>query len=95
MTTTLAKDPVCGMTVDPATAKAKAEHARQTYYFCCTGCAQKRVHTRTTSLHMSVRCAPKFANRNRARALAAAWRWSRNFRKCSPRSSTPAPCTRR
>ena len=41
MTTTLAKDPVCGMTVDPATAKAKAEHAGQTYYFCCTGCAQK------------------------------------------------------
>src|SRR5438874_2326551 len=41
MTTTLAKDPVCGMTVDPATAKAKAEHARQTYYYCLTGCAQK------------------------------------------------------
>jgi len=38
---TLAKDPVCGMTVDPAKAKAKAEHAGHTYYFCCTGCAQK------------------------------------------------------
>jgi len=38
---TLAKDPVCGMTVDPATAKARAEHAGQTYYFCCSGCAQK------------------------------------------------------
>src|SRR2546430_3614740 len=38
---TLAKDPVCGMTVDPAKAKATAEHARQKYYFCCTGCAQK------------------------------------------------------
>src|SRR5437762_13140075 len=34
-------DPVCGMTVDPATAKAKVEHAGTTYYFCCTGCAQK------------------------------------------------------
>jgi P-type Cu+ transporter len=34
-------DPVCGMTVDPATAKAKIEHAGATYYFCCTGCAQK------------------------------------------------------
>ena len=34
-------DPVCGMTVDPASAKAKVEHAGTTYYFCCTGCAQK------------------------------------------------------
>lgn len=38
---TLAKDPVCGMTVDPAKAKATAEHAGQKYYFCCTACAQK------------------------------------------------------
>ena len=38
---TLAKDPVCGMTVDPAKAKATAEHAGQNYYFCCAGCAQK------------------------------------------------------
>src|SRR5579863_5511572 len=34
-------DPVCGMTVDPATAKASAEHAGTTYYFCCAGCATK------------------------------------------------------
>src|SRR6185312_4735560 len=38
---THAKDPVCGMTVDPAKAKATAEHAGQNYYFCCAGCAQK------------------------------------------------------
>jgi P-type Cu+ transporter len=38
---TMKRDPVCGMTVDPATAKAKAEHAGVTYYFCCGGCAQK------------------------------------------------------
>jgi Cu+-exporting ATPase len=38
---TLAKDPVCGMTVDPAKAKATAEHDGQKYYFCCAGCAQK------------------------------------------------------
>jgi Cu+-exporting ATPase len=37
----LEKDPVCGMTVDPATAKAKSEHAGKIYYFCCAGCAQK------------------------------------------------------
>ena len=34
-------DPVCGMMVDRATAKASAAHAGTTYYFCCAGCAQK------------------------------------------------------
>jgi P-type Cu+ transporter len=34
-------DPVCGMTVDPARAKATAEHNGKTYYFCCAGCAKK------------------------------------------------------
>lgn len=34
-------DPVCGMTVDPATAKAKFEYKGTTYYFCCAGCGQK------------------------------------------------------
>jgi len=29
------------MTVDPARAKATAEHQGRTYYFCCPGCAQK------------------------------------------------------
>jgi len=29
------------MTVDPAKAKATAEHAGQKYYFCCVGCSQK------------------------------------------------------
>jgi len=37
----LALDPVCGMTVNPASAKAKVDHAGKTYYFCCTGCATK------------------------------------------------------
>jgi Cu+-exporting ATPase len=36
-----AKDPVCGMTVDPATAKHSAAHAGSTYYFCCAGCRTK------------------------------------------------------
>jgi len=35
------KDPVCGMAVDPATAKAKATHAGKTYFFCCQRCADK------------------------------------------------------
>jgi Cu+-exporting ATPase len=38
---TLFKDPVCGMRVDPATAKHRVEHAGKPYYFCCGHCAEK------------------------------------------------------
>ncbi len=37
----LEKDPVCGMRVDPARAKASYEHTGKTYYFCCVGCKEK------------------------------------------------------
>jgi P-type Cu+ transporter len=36
-----ARDPVCGMVVDPGTAKHRAEHGGQTYYFCCNACNAK------------------------------------------------------
>src|SRR5690348_3057222 len=39
--TVATKDPVCGMTVDPAKAKASVRHGDATYYFCCSSCAQK------------------------------------------------------
>ncbi len=39
----LAKDPVCGMSVDPAKAAHKAEHDGQTYFFCSAGCRTKFV----------------------------------------------------
>ncbi len=35
------KDPVCGMMVNPATARATRQHNGQTYYFCCPNCASK------------------------------------------------------
>src|SRR5437867_2435036 len=35
------KDPVCGMAVDPATAKHRRAHGGQTYYFCCQQFAEK------------------------------------------------------
>ena len=35
------KDPVCGMDVDPATAKHSSVHAGHTYYFCSAGCKSK------------------------------------------------------
>ncbi len=34
-------DPVCGMTVDPATARGKVEYQGQTYHFCSTSCVGK------------------------------------------------------
>jgi Cu+-exporting ATPase len=36
-----AKDPVCGMSVDPATAKHQIEHEGQTFYFCAQRCKEK------------------------------------------------------
>jgi Cu+-exporting ATPase len=36
-----AKDPVCGMTVDPAKAAGNVEHAGTPYYFCSRGCAER------------------------------------------------------
>jgi len=36
-----AKDPVCGMTVDPATSKHHFDHAGTTYHFCSAGCRSK------------------------------------------------------
>ncbi len=37
----VAKDPVCSMSVDPATAAATREYDGVTYYFCNPGCADK------------------------------------------------------
>lgn len=34
-------DPVCGMTVEPATAAGHFEHKGETYYFCSKSCLQK------------------------------------------------------
>jgi len=36
-----AYDPVCGMMLAASTAKSRAEHDGQTYYFCCGGCQAK------------------------------------------------------
>jgi P-type Cu+ transporter len=35
------KDPVCGMSVNPATAKHSREHQGKKFYFCCGHCAEK------------------------------------------------------
>ncbi len=38
---TKVRDPVCGMSVDPARTAHHAEHDGQRYYFCSAGCRQK------------------------------------------------------
>jgi P-type Cu+ transporter len=38
-----ARDPVCGMSVDPMTAQWRVEHRGQTYYFCAGHCQAKFV----------------------------------------------------
>jgi Cu+-exporting ATPase len=43
MTTINTKDPVCGMTVDPAKSPHKADYEGKTFYFCCGGCKTKFV----------------------------------------------------
>ncbi len=40
---TATRDPVCGMTVDPHTAKHRADHGGRTSYFCSAGCRAKFV----------------------------------------------------
>lgn len=39
----LAKDPVCGMDVDPHTAKHRTDHAGRTYFFCSASCRERFV----------------------------------------------------
>ena len=34
----MAKDPVCGMTVDEKKTKFKSDHKGKTYYFCSAAC---------------------------------------------------------
>ena len=42
---TTVKDPVCGMDVEPSTARHKLDHAGKTYYFCCASCLERfRAH---------------------------------------------------
>lgn len=37
----MAKDPVCGMSVDPAKAAGTSSHGGKTFHFCSTGCKKR------------------------------------------------------
>ena len=51
------KDPVCGMDVDPTTAKHRAEFEGKTYYFCAAGCRQKFLSHPEQYIHRTPRAA--------------------------------------
>ena len=53
------RDPVCGMHIDPATAKHQAQFDGQTYYFCCGGCKAKFVANPDQYLNRVEPAAPK------------------------------------
>jgi Cu+-exporting ATPase len=93
------KDPVCGMTVDPATAKHHVEHAGRAYYFCCARCAEKftaepeRYLNAAPVMLVTIGSAPP---RPTVAAQADATEPSANSYVCpmcpEVRSSKPGPC---
>ena len=44
-------DPICGMTVDTATARHMTDYAGQTFYFCCARCKEKFIAEPDRYLH--------------------------------------------
>ncbi|GMV08700.1 MAG TPA: XdhC family protein [Gemmatimonadaceae bacterium] len=62
-------DPVCGMTVEVATARATHEHAGVTYYFCCPGCRGRFARTPERFLHPEAEAAEGIAPSAASRAL--------------------------
>ncbi len=55
------RDPVCGMTVDPPTARQQAGHAGHTYYFCSARCREKFVAEPAKYLDQATAAAPAVA----------------------------------
>src|ERR1700688_3807593 len=79
----MARDPVCGMTVDPAKAAAHFEHHGETYFFCARGCAQKFSADPERYLNLSPAAAPSSAIATLA-----------SIRPAAPRAPAPGQQTR-
>ncbi|WP_114238600.1 heavy metal translocating P-type ATPase [Dyella sp. C9] len=56
-----AKDPVCGMSVDPSTAAHRAEHDGHAYYFCAQRCKEKFLADPARYLQPPAKPAPALA----------------------------------
>ena len=90
-----AKDPVCGMEVDPASAKHKLDHAGKTYYFCCPRCQEKFQSTPGLYLKPKPQAIPVQVVRATAKLPAPAAR-AQGAYVCpmcpEVRESKPGPC---
>jgi Cu+-exporting ATPase len=60
-----AKDPVCGMNVDPAAAEHRHEHEGVTYFFCCGGCLEKFRESPEAYLSPAPKAPPQPAEKGR------------------------------
>ena len=56
--TAIARDLVCGMTVDPATSKHRFEYRGDTFHFCSAGCRAKFAANPSAYLDHSKRTPP-------------------------------------
>lgn len=65
VTEVITKDPVCGMIVDPDTAKFRATFDGQTYYFCSENCLRK--FTANPRDHLPASTTPEGASEERQR----------------------------
>jgi Cu+-exporting ATPase len=59
VTTMGAKDPVCGMTVDPSKAAGISEFHGKTYYFCSKSCKERFDRTPETFVELKAPAAQK------------------------------------
>ncbi|PYV88683.1 MAG: cadmium-translocating P-type ATPase [Acidobacteria bacterium] len=89
------KDPVCGMTVSPPSAKYSYTHHGDTFYFCCASCLEKFKRDPEAYLKLSSQAAT--VQLSRQDLSSAAERPNANVSYVCPmcpevRSSHPAPC---
>jgi len=83
------RDPVCGMTVDPATSRHRFDTRGETFHFCSAGCRAKFAASRKSILAAAsptpprrrtrstpARCIRRSARSVPETARSAAWRWS-------------------
>ena len=96
-------DPVCGMSVDPATSQHRFDHAGTTYYFCCAGCRTKFAADPDGILAkaakpfvLPAKPAAKTASTHQLRGAVRMLRRQPRSRRASPRSQPRhAGCRRR
>jgi Cu+-exporting ATPase len=80
------KDPVCGMSVNPATAKFRHEQGERPYYFCCAGCKEK--FAADPAKYLSPRPAAGLVTLGTAKSAAAPVQIATSSKSTTGKSST-------